>query len=51
LGIELDAGDKIRHSKFGEGIVVSVDGDELVAAFAGIGTKKLSLTFAPIEKI
>ncbi len=51
VDIELDAGDKIRHNKFGEGIVVSVDGDELVVAFAGIGTKKLSLTFAPIEKI
>ncbi len=47
---DLIPGDQIRHTKFGEGIVVSVEGDELVAAFAGLGTKKLSLSFAPIEK-
>ncbi len=45
------SGDRISHTKFGDGIVVSVDGDELVAAFAGLGTKKLSLSFAPIEKV
>ncbi len=45
------SGDKVHHAKFGEGIVVSVDGDELVAAFAGIGTKKLSLSFAPLKKL
>lgn len=44
-------GDKVRHQKFGEGVVVSTEGDELVAAFAGLGVKKLSLSFAPIEKI
>jgi DNA helicase II / ATP-dependent DNA helicase PcrA len=47
----LKDGDRIEHSKFGEGIVVSVRGDELVAAFAGIGTKTLSLNFAPIKKV
>ena len=47
----LNPGDKIRHAKFGEGIVVSCDGDELTAAFEGIGTKHLSLSFAPIEKL
>ncbi len=47
----LAPGDRIRHSKFGEGIVVGVVGDELTAAFAGLGSKKLSLAFAPIEKI
>ncbi|MFI5240589.1 MAG: ATP-dependent helicase [Candidatus Saccharimonadia bacterium] len=44
-------GDKIMHSKFGEGIVITCVGDELSAAFAGIGTKKLSLAFAPITKL
>jgi DNA helicase II / ATP-dependent DNA helicase PcrA len=43
-------GDRIRHPKFGDGIVVSVKDDEMVAAFAGVGTKTLSLHFAPIEK-
>lgn len=48
---DLKPGDKIRHSKFGEGLVAMVDGDELTATFAGVGTKKLSLSFAPVEKV
>ena len=47
----LKAGDKIRHAKFGEGMVVSIDGDELTAVFEGVGTKHLSLSFAPVEKL
>ncbi|HUC86972.1 MAG TPA: UvrD-helicase domain-containing protein [Candidatus Saccharimonadales bacterium] len=47
----LQPGDKIRHAKFGEGIVIGVEGDELKAAFEGVGTKQLSLSFAPVEKI
>lgn len=50
LGLELRPGDKIRHIKFGQGIVIEVDGDEVKAAFEGLGTKRLSLSFAPIEK-
>lgn len=49
--LKLRPGERIRHNKFGEGIVVSVKDDELVAAFAGFGSKKLSLSFAPIERI
>jgi DNA helicase-2/ATP-dependent DNA helicase PcrA len=49
--VELVPGDHIRHAKFGEGTVVSVSGDELVAKFASEGTKKLSLSFAPLEKV
>lgn len=48
--LELVPGDQIEHAKFGKGIVASVDGDEIVATFAGLGTKKLSLAFAPITK-
>lgn len=48
---DLKPGDKIQHTKFGQGIVVTVAGDELVAAFEGLGTKKLSLSFAPIAKL
>jgi DNA helicase-2/ATP-dependent DNA helicase PcrA len=51
LGLDLKPGDKITHTKFGEGIVSSVDGDEVSAVFAGLGTKKLSLSFAPIKKV
>jgi DNA helicase-2/ATP-dependent DNA helicase PcrA len=48
---DLKSGDKIRHAKFGEGIVVSSSGDELTVAFEGVGVKKLSLSFAPVEKV
>jgi DNA helicase-2/ATP-dependent DNA helicase PcrA len=51
LGLDLSPGDRIRHSKFGEGIVAEVNGDEVSATFAGSGTKRLSLSFAPIEKV
>ncbi|HVQ44209.1 MAG TPA: UvrD-helicase domain-containing protein [Candidatus Saccharimonadia bacterium] len=51
LGLDLAPGDRIRHAKFGDGIVAAVSGDEVTAAFEGIGTKRLSLSFAPIEKI
>jgi DNA helicase II / ATP-dependent DNA helicase PcrA len=51
LGLNLTPGDRIRHAKFGEGIVAEVKGDEVSATFQGLGTKRLSLAFAPIEKV
>jgi DNA helicase-2/ATP-dependent DNA helicase PcrA len=51
LGLDLAPGDRIRHAKFGEGIVAEVHGDDVSAAFEGLGTKRLSLAFAPIEKV
>jgi DNA helicase-2/ATP-dependent DNA helicase PcrA len=51
LGLSLAPGDRIRHAKFGEGIVSAVSGDEVTAAFQGLGSKRLSLSFAPIEKV
>ena len=51
LGLELVAGDVIEHTKFGRGIVSNVTGDEVTATFAGIGSKRLSLSFAPIVKV
>jgi DNA helicase-2/ATP-dependent DNA helicase PcrA len=50
------AGDRVRHEKFGDGIVVSCEpsgGDyQVVVAFQGeAGIKKLLLSFAPLEKI
>ncbi len=46
-------GDKIEHSKFGQGVIVQIDGDGDTAqvAFAGKGVKKLSLSVAPLKKI
>jgi DNA helicase-2/ATP-dependent DNA helicase PcrA len=54
-GDQFAAGDKVRHSHFGEGVVVSatgVGGDARVTvAFAGQGVKRLMLSFAPLEKV
>ena len=51
---ELKAGDHVRHTQFGEGIVVSYqpvkDDAEVVIAFNG-GVKKLLLSFAFLEKV
>lgn len=51
LGLDLRVGDTIEHTKFGRGIVAEVSGDEVTATFAGLGTKRLSLSFAPIVKV
>jgi DNA helicase-2/ATP-dependent DNA helicase PcrA len=51
LGLDLKPGDRIRHAKFGEGLVATIEGDEVSATFQGLGTKRLSLSFAPIEKV
>jgi DNA helicase II / ATP-dependent DNA helicase PcrA len=49
------AGSKVRHAKFGAGVVVRSDltnGDEEVTiAFEGFGIKKLSAAIAPLEKV
>ena len=50
------SGDKIRHPKFGEGMVVSTKlsgtDTEVTVAFAeGQGVKRLLLSFAPLEKL
>ncbi|MFH1487134.1 MAG: UvrD-helicase domain-containing protein [Chloroflexota bacterium] len=54
--VALSAGDKVRHDKFGEGIVVNcfpVNGDfEVVVAFKGEGgVRKLLLSYAPLERL
>jgi DNA helicase II / ATP-dependent DNA helicase PcrA len=53
--LDLKAGDRVRHSVFGEGVVVSnkkVKADnEVTVAFSGQGIKKLLLSLAKLEKI
>jgi len=49
-------GERVRHPRFGEGIVVSSqmvkDDQEVTVAFKGeVGIKKLMLSFAPLEKL
>ena len=47
------SGAKVKHVKFGEGIVISVKGtgDNIIVevAFKGVGIKSLSAKFAPME--
>ncbi len=50
------SGDRVRHSHFGDGIVVSVaevrgDVEATVAFSGGHGVKRLMLGFAPLEKV
>ncbi|MBA3947805.1 MAG: UvrD-helicase domain-containing protein [Herpetosiphonaceae bacterium] len=52
---QFSAGTKVRHSIFGDGIVVSSevkgDDEEVTVAFAGKGVKKLLAAFAKLEKV
>ncbi len=53
LGLRI--GDDVRHKKFGEGVILGIEGGgdkaEAVVHFAGIGEKRLLLAWAPLEKI
>jgi DNA helicase-2/ATP-dependent DNA helicase PcrA len=52
---ELKTGDHVRHAQFGEGTIISaqpVRSDiEAIVVFKTVGTKKLLLSFAQLEKI
>ncbi|MDB5163660.1 MAG: ATP-dependent helicase PcrA, partial [Candidatus Saccharibacteria bacterium] len=48
---ELDEGDQINHSVFGHGTVLEMNGDNATVYFKGKGTKKINISFAPIEKL
>ncbi|MDB5175433.1 MAG: pcrA [Candidatus Saccharibacteria bacterium] len=48
---ELNEGDGVRHQVFGIGTVMELDGDTAVIYFKGKGTRKLNISFAPIEKL
>ena len=49
------SGTKVRHKKFGDGIVITVkgQGDNTIidVAFKGVGIKQLSIKYAPMEII
>lgn len=51
LGIELAAGDRVNHAKFGEGLVIEVKGNVANIMFDSVGAKKLAKDIAPIKKI
>ena len=48
-------GDRVRHERFGEGIVVKStltrDDEEVEVAFPKVGLKRLSTAFAPLERL
>jgi len=44
-------GERIRHEVFGDGLIISVQGDTLTVAFSKAGLKKLSAAIAPLEKL
>lgn len=52
---DIRIGSKVRHKKFGQGMVVSLQAKgqdtEVVISFEGKGLKKLLLSFAPIEVV
>ncbi len=53
--ISLSPGDRVRHTRFGEGQVIGIkptgQDREVIIAFEAVGVKKLLLSMAPLEKI
>lgn len=54
-GTRFNTGDRVSHSKWGEGMVVSVkdspDGQEVKVAFAGAGVRSLLTKYAVLKKL
>ncbi|MFH1538103.1 MAG: hypothetical protein ABIH66_04035, partial [bacterium] len=48
---DLRAGDKVRHSQMGEGMIVSMKGDEVDVAFDGQGIKKFHVDYVKLYKV
>jgi len=44
-------GDLVGHSKFGKGTVLEVTGSTVTVVFDSVGTKKLAIDMAPLEKL
>jgi DNA helicase-2/ATP-dependent DNA helicase PcrA len=53
LGLRI--GDDVRHSKWGEGVIIDISGQgdkaEATVRFPGQGEKRLLLSWAPLEKV
>ena len=48
---DINEGDGVKHQLFGMGTVLEMDGDTATIYFKGKGTKKLNVSFAPLEKL
>ncbi len=53
--VEFKIGDDVVHKKWGEGVILGIDGvgdkAEVVVNFASVGQKTLLLAWAPLEKV
>ncbi|MEE1169748.1 MAG: UvrD-helicase domain-containing protein [Anaerovoracaceae bacterium] len=49
--VVLAAGDRVKHDKFGEGLVITVKGNVVEVAFDSAGMKKLAADVAPLTKL
>lgn len=50
-GRNFTAGERVRHGKFGEGMLLEVDDKTVTVIFDSVGRKKLAKDIAPIEKL
>lgn len=50
-GRDFEAGDMVRHGKFGEGLVLEADEKTVTVMFDSVGRKKLAKGIAPLKKI
>lgn len=48
---DLEIGDKVKHSLFGEGKIVEIDGANVSIEFPDRGVKRLNAQFAPLQKL
>jgi DNA helicase-2/ATP-dependent DNA helicase PcrA len=55
IKLKLKVGDKVKHMEFGEGVVLQIEPMEedaiVTVFFSGVGSKRLLLSFAPLQKI
>ncbi|MBI2853292.1 MAG: UvrD-helicase domain-containing protein [Chloroflexi bacterium] len=55
IRLDLHPGDHVRHTKFGEGVVVGFSAargdEEITVAFKDVGMKRLLLAYAHLEKV
>lgn len=49
--MELTIGDQVKHSLFGVGTVIAIDGMNVSINFNSRGVKKLNAAFAPLERV
>jgi DNA helicase-2/ATP-dependent DNA helicase PcrA len=53
--LDLKVGDDVRHEKFGDGVIVDIEGTgdkaEAVVRFPDVGEKRLLLAWAPLQRV